>query len=333
MKIVKRLLIGILVLLVVLGLVISLSSYPVSLAIRKLFDGGVAVAPSNFEDIKKTVAIQEDLEYPSNNKSNTFDLFSPLEYDDSTKTIIWVHGGAFVGGDKHDIYEYAIQIASHGYHVVSMNYERAPEASYPTPLNQLSELSNYLIEDNSLGIKVDQNNMIYAGDSAGAHIVSQFALIQNDSEYANLTGIKPTLKKYSILGLLLYCGPYDINSLVERANESKILDFFAGKIGWAYTGERKWKDSKVLDSLSIIDYVSESFPSSFITDGNNGSFTEHGIALSEKLKSMNVTVSDKFYDIETEKLDHEYQFRMDLKSSVETFEATIDFLNNLKSEG
>lgn len=333
MKIVKRLLIGVVVLIIVIGLVISLSPYPVSLAIRKLFDGGVAVAPENFEDIKSTVVIKEDLEYPSKSKSNTFDLFSPLEHDDKTKTIIWVHGGAFVGGDKHDIYEYAVQIASHGYHVISMNYERAPEASYPTPINQLSELTKYLIEDNSLGIKADQNNMIYAGDSAGAHIVSQFSLIQNDSEYATLTKIEPTLEKNSILGLLLYCGPYDINSLVERANESKILDFFAGKIGWAYTGERQWKQSSVLDSLSIINYVSESFPSSFITDGNNGSFTEHGIALSEKLKSMNVKVSEKFYDIETEKLDHEYQFRMDLKSSVETFEATIEFLNNLKSEG
>lgn len=333
MKIIKRFLIGMILLMLVVVIVISMSPYPISLAIRKLFDGGIAVAPENFEAIKSNVNIREDLEYPSKNTSNTFDVFSPIEYNEATKTIIWVHGGAFVGGDKHDIYEYAIQIANEGYHVISMNYERAPEASYPTPLNQLSELTDFVLNTDILGFKISESQLIYAGDSAGAHIVSQFALIQNDSNYAQLTGLEPTLNKDSIQGLLLYCGPYDINALVQRADESKILDFFAGKIGWAYTGERKWKESPVLDSLSVLEHVNETFPSSFITDGNSGSFEEQGKSLVDKLSSFGVPVVSKFYDLEVEKLEHEYQFKMDLNASKETFKATIDFLNNLESEG
>ena len=328
MKIIKRLLIILLIILIALGVILSISPYPVSLLIRKMFDGGLAVAPENFEAIKENVIIEEDLEYPSQFKSNTYDMFTPKNSDELIPTIIWIHGGAFVGGDKHDIYEYATQIANEGYRVISMNYDRAPEAKYPTPLIQVGELTKYVLSHYSQDIKED--NLFYAGDSAGAHIASQFAMIQNDGEYAKLTGIEPVLPKNVIKGMLLYCGPYDISSLVERTKESKILDFFAHKIAWAYLGDSKWKSSDLVSTLSIIDYVNEDFPASFITDGNKGSFMEHGEALASKLESFNIPVVTKFYPLEIEELIHEYQFKMNLQSSIETMEATLEFLNTYK---
>ena len=41
-------------------------------------------------------------------------------------TIFWIHGGAFVAGDKNDVRKYATYIASHGYNVVNINYPLAP---------------------------------------------------------------------------------------------------------------------------------------------------------------------------------------------------------------
>ena len=48
--------------------------------------------------------------------------------------IVWVHGGAYAGGDKEDVTAYAKHLASFGYIVISMNYSLAPKAQYPTPL-------------------------------------------------------------------------------------------------------------------------------------------------------------------------------------------------------
>lgn len=329
MKLIRKLL-GIFILLIILMItIVAISPYPISLVVRKLFDGGLAVAPENFDDIKGKVTILEDKVYPSQFKFNTFDVFMPKDITDNLTTIIWIHGGAFVGGDKHDVYEYATQIAAEGYLVFSMNYERAPEASYPTPVVQVGELTRYLIENSEYKDVIDTNKLVYAGDSAGAHIASQFAMIQNDESYASLANIEPTLQKDSILGMLLYCGPYDIQALVDRANESKILDFFAGKIAWGYLGSKDWKNMDTVDTLDIITHVNASFPQAFITDGNHGTFTQHGLDLAAKLESLGVSVTSKFYDLEDSKLQHEYQFIMNLPESIETFEATISFLNSL----
>ncbi len=47
---------------------------------------------------------------------------------------------------KKDVTEYAIQIASHGFAVVNINYELAPSATYPGPIIQLTEAYQYITE-------------------------------------------------------------------------------------------------------------------------------------------------------------------------------------------
>lgn len=324
-KLLKYFALGLCCLLVIGILVINLSPKPIAYLVRKMFDGGIAVAPENFTEIESRVIVEKDKIYPSSARLNTYDLVLPKDTDNTKPTIVWVHGGAFVGGDKQDIYEYAVQIADRGYNVVNMNYELASEATYPTPLRQVNELITYL--KNNESDRLNFNNVIIAGDSAGAHIAGQFALVQTQSAYAIKIDIDPVLDEESLKAAVLMCGPYDINALVKRTEESKLLNFFGGKIAWSYLGTRNWKNTNVLADLSITDFVDASFPSSFITDGNSGSFTDHGMALAEKLRSLGVRVSDKFYDESEGKLIHEYQFQMDNPASVETFEALIEFLN------
>src|SRR5690606_11211703 len=125
-------------------------------------------------------------------------IIAPKEFSGKLPVILWVHGGAFLGGDKSDITEYAVQVASKGYIVANMNYELAPGAKYPAPLHQVDEAYRF-IEKQAESFGMDLDRLYFAGDSAGAQIVSQFVNIQVDEEYARLVGIKGIVPKKNIL--------------------------------------------------------------------------------------------------------------------------------------
>lgn len=130
--------------LVILLVYFMISPKPTAFLIHKMFEGGVAVKPLNYDEIEKNVEKFKDISYESINKKGYLDIIKPIEHEGKLPVIFWVHGGAFVGGDKSDITEYAVQVANEGYIVVNLNYELAPQATYPTPLNQLKEAYNFI---------------------------------------------------------------------------------------------------------------------------------------------------------------------------------------------
>ena len=84
--------------------------------IRYLFKGGVAVESERYTSIKDDVQIRSNISY----ESNVYDEYSH-KYNPSNNIIVWIHGGAFVAGDKEDIKEYATELAYEGFTVINMN--------------------------------------------------------------------------------------------------------------------------------------------------------------------------------------------------------------------
>lgn len=297
---------------------------PTARLIRRLFEGGVAVKPSNYDEIERLIKVETDISYESQFNEGYLDIIKPKKVEGSLPVIFWVHGGAFLGGDKSDITEYAVQIASKGYIVVNMNYDLAPSSKYPTPLYQVKEAYQF-IEKNAAKYGIDMNRQYFAGDSAGAQIISQFVNIQVDKDYENLVGIESVVPPDKIKGILLFCGPYDVSKL--SSSDSFLIRFLFKRVGWAYIGERNWTNTDKVKQASILQHVSSNFPPTFITDGNVGSFEEQGKELADKLKTSGVEVTKVFYSIEEAKLGHEYQFMMNTPQAENTLNKVIEFLN------
>ena len=308
----------------VVVLAFTLSPRPSAWLVHYLFKEGPAVKPDNYEEYEQLVEAKYNLTYPSTFKDATLDIFSPVDTTKTYPTIIWVHGGAYVGGSKADIESYGVMLASQGFHVVSVNYELAPSAQYPSPLLQLNDVYQF-VKDQSGIFKFDLDRLYFAGDSAGAQIVSQYALIQSDEGYAKQVGIKQAIPNRSIKGVLLYCGPFDISKLAHLS-DNKYVAFLLGRVGWAYIGEKDWVHSEQAKLASTKDFVTANYPPTFITDGNVMTFTQHGIELAQTLADLNVPVTTKFYPVSQAELPHEYQFIFTYPEAQETFEATIQFL-------
>lgn len=95
--------------------------------------------------------------------------------------LIYLHGGGFVlfSIDTHDrlMREYA---AAGGFIVIGVDYPLSPEARYPTALNQLVELLDWLRDGGGAGIGVDARRLAIGGDSAGANLAMATALRLRD---------------------------------------------------------------------------------------------------------------------------------------------------------
>ena len=96
-----------------------------------------------------------------------FDLFLSHQPLAHRPLIIFVHGGAWLHGDKKDYYFIGEAFAKEGYDVVVMNYHLAPEYIFPIYINDLHLLLNHL-QQHADQLNVSTENLVLMGHSAGA---------------------------------------------------------------------------------------------------------------------------------------------------------------------
>jgi len=312
-----------LVLIVMLLIFTFFSPKLISMMVRKMFEKSPARRPENYSEILKKVKVIKDIKYASRFKNNDLDLFMPKENNKKTPTIIWIHGGAFVGGDKNDCEIFSTVIASNNYNVININYERAPEQKYPSPIYQFIEVYEWIVR-NSETYNIDLNKLVLAGDSAGAYIAMQIALLIFNDAYKKKTGINIPVKHRQIKSVLLYCGPYDVTKISE--SENKIFAYMMKQTGWAYFGDKNWNQK--FRELDIIENINEKIklPPIFVTDGNTNSFLEHAKKLVNRLIDNNIITESYFLNIEDCITQHEYQFVLDTEPARIAMEKTLEFL-------
>ena len=321
-KVLRGAVVGIAFILVATLVANILTPVPASLFLRMVFSKGITVAPNNYANIEEQVTSTKDLAYPSAFANNTADLYLPKNAQGPLPVVLWVHGGGFVGGDKRDIEVYATCLASKGIAVACINYERAPEATYPTPITQTAEAYEWLTTI-AQQYSLDMQRLVLTGDSAGAHIVAQFSLVQTNASYAHEMSMDQIVPPDSLRAVLLFCGPFEVTKISEGDNA--LICFLLGRAGWAYFGASDWAEIYA-DEATIGSHVSKDFPATFITDGNTLSFEEHGRTLAAALADAGVSTETYFIPLNKEAAIHEYQFIMNTPASEESFALALAFI-------
>lgn len=283
-----------------------------------------AIKPRAYQNYREKIAIKQNVKYSSQYAQNTMDVFYKSG-NQTRPTIIWAHGGAFVAGDKEGTKYWATKMAAKGYNVVSINYAFAPGNHYPNQVNQMREAIQYV--HSNFAKQLNVHNVVVGGDSAGAHVASQVIAAQFNPKLATAINYRP-LKKVNIVGGILYCGPYDIKQMLNKKHVDLMTKLFVNQVGWAYLGDKDWKNSPKGALVSTVNYVNNHFPPIFITDGNNGSFEEQGKELSRKLRKEGVATRTLFFD-QQHKVNHEYQFDLDSKDGQKCFSQTMNFLRSV----
>lgn len=301
----------------------QVSPWPNAMLIRYGFSKNDAkVAAALEKHVPTGIMAQENQQYRPNDKDGYLDVFYPEATTAPLPTVVWVHGGAWVSGDKNDIDNYLKIIASHGYTAVGVDYSIAPEHQYPLPLLQLNDALDYL-QKNASRLHIDTNKIVLAGDSAGSQIVAQMATIITSPAYANEINIQPVLPAGNLKGVLLNCGAYDL----ALADYNGPFGKFLHTVLWAYSGTSDFLADPKLKHASVVNYVTESFPPSFITAGNVDPLLPQSTEFAKKLQTLGVPTSTLFYPTNHQpELNHEYQFNLDTADGQLALQQMVHFL-------
>jgi acetyl esterase len=99
----------------------------------------------------------------------------------SLGTIVYLHGGGWFhcNVETHDCLMRTLAQES-GLNVLGVDYRLAPEHPHPTALQDTHTAWSWL-RDNAGELKLDQNRLAIAGDSAGANLALAFALGERDA--------------------------------------------------------------------------------------------------------------------------------------------------------
>ena len=135
------------------------------------------------------VTEKRDISYGSHGKDNLLDVYYPAGTSTPLPTIVSIHGGGYVYGDKEVYRRYCIDLARRGFAVVNFTYRLAPKWKFPTPLADTNQVMHW-IRANARGYYLDPNRIFLVGDSAGAQLASQYAALHSNPEYAALFDLK-----------------------------------------------------------------------------------------------------------------------------------------------
>lgn len=156
-----------------------------------------------------------NISYGSDN-NQSFDFYEPNEASDIL--IVFVHGGGWVLGSKNRYGDITKYFARQGLSAINMNYRLAPKWKYDAPLQDIASVLK-IVASRREQFKLNSNYKVaLMGHSAGAHLISLFAL--KESEY----GINNV--DYAI-GI---AGPYDLESSKNPRRRKRLMDAFLGDI-------------------------------------------------------------------------------------------------------
>jgi acetyl esterase/lipase len=312
------------------GLVMAVFAYvspwPSVWLLRLVFDNQARETVAEMDKYAPTDGIDwmRDVQYADGGTNTQFDIFSPSASSGPLPTVIWVHGGAWVSGDKEIRDPYARILAAEGYTVASLNYTVAPDATYPTAVTELNEAFGYIV-DHAAELRVDPDRIVLAGDSAGGQLVSQLATIITSQKYASEVGITPTLSPDQVRGVILNCGVYDVKGIPDIPG---IFGWGFRVALWAYIGTKDWSNTPGDKQMSTIDDVTADFPTTWISGGNGDALTAtQSKPMAAQLKSLGVDVTELFFpDDTTPALAHEYQFHLDNPNAQKALTSTLGWL-------
>lgn len=152
-----------------------------------------------------TVATYIDVSYGAD-PAQKFDIYVPnTSAVAPLPLIIFVHGGAWIAGDKADMSPIASFLAKQDYVIINMNYRLLP-FSYPAPMEDIQLVLKW-VHGNSEQYGIDVARIGMSGHSAGGHLVALYALTQDKnytvegSSLPRVYAIAPLAGGYTLAGI------------------------------------------------------------------------------------------------------------------------------------
>ena len=223
-----------------------------SLEIRALFQKYDDIRDAGLTD-PPGICRFNDILYGSDPFWQMLDVYRPADADGKLPVIVSFHGGAWAYGNKERYQYYCMELALQGFAVVNFTYRLTPEFQFPAPLEDANLVLTWILS-HAEEYGLDTDRLFAVGDSAGAQGIALYTCMLTNPEYAAKFTFH-TPEGLHLRGVALNCGLYSTDVPLDS------LEDFLEK-------------PENLALLSVIDYINENFPPTFVMTSNED-FLQH----------------------------------------------------------
>jgi acetyl esterase/lipase len=207
-------------------------------------------------------AVEKDVAYGSHER-HKLDVYTP-KGDGPFPLVVWVHGGAWLGGSKADGGP-ALKLLEHGYVVASTNYRLSQHAVFPAQIEDCKAALRHLRE-NAQKYKIDPDRVGVWGASAGGHLV---ALLGTSGDVKELDGVKDAKTSSRVQCVVDWFGPTDLTKMKEQTTVKGPIDHDAADAPEAkLIGGAVPRNQEKARKANPIEYVTTDDPPFLIVHGD-----------------------------------------------------------------
>jgi acetyl esterase len=322
----------IVIIMIIGGVVITnqLTPKPISLLVQKQFDTSkkatIYPRPKGFKKATSGMILKVNQKYSSKYDNNTMDIYIPKQHRaNKNRALFWVHGGAYVGGDKRDTSDYLKMLCQDtGQIIININYTLATKNEHPAAVQQLNEAIKSVKDDYK--DQIDWSNISIGGDSAGAQISSEYILALQDSKIRQRDKLVPSLKNSQVKRFISLSGLLEPQKFSHV--EDRITSFMFSRCGWQYFGRKNFEQNQEIKQLALLKHAKTWNQKTFLTDGNTNTFTKQMKDTAQALNQNGGSVTMVDYPKTKAKLNHEYQFDFSNRQAKKTYQDLVSFFVN-----
>ena len=209
-------------------------------------------------------------------------IVRPENNKEKLPVIVYIHGGGWVLGNKktHSTLIKKLAVKTNSV-VIFPEYTLSPEAQYPTAINQIYAVLDY-IWNNPEEFNINKDKIVLAGDSAGGNMAAVTAL-----KSKNLKGPK----------IVFQCLFYPVTNAdmdtksYEDFKDGPWLTKKAMEWFWdSYAPEKKMRDDAYISPLKAEPEDLQNLPPALIITAENDVLRDEGEAFARKLDMVGVDV-------------------------------------------
>ncbi len=197
------------------------------------------------------------------NQSQMLDLYIPTKpAAGSQPLIVFIHGGAWLQGDKSEAKDLAMLLAHAGFATASINYRLSQEAAYPAQIVDCKNAIRYL-RAHAAEYGLDPNKIGVWGVSAGGHLAALLGTMSS----SDTPSFVPDSS--AVQAVCDWCGPTDLVSVARQAGSRTKIDYEtpSGPVAKLLGGLASDKKDLAVQA-SPITYVSKGDPPIMIVHGD-----------------------------------------------------------------
>ena len=233
--------------------------------------------------------IHESINYCSGGEQKLLlDLIEPVDREAKRPAIIFVHGGGWAAGSRHDYRPLMLDVVPKGFVAVSVDYRLSQIAKFPAQIEDVKCAVRWL-RAHADEYGVNPNKIAAVGGSAGAHLVALLGTTSNlgttnNSDTANHEfegqGGYPE-QSSRIQAMVLHGGVYDLS---PAFTEKSIREDSRNNV-FALLGAQAQNNPQLYAKASPINWVSNSAVPSLFLHGE-----QDPVVSVEQSRAMNVAL-------------------------------------------